>query len=226
MPLKLALFDCDGTLADSQHHIVTAMLGAFAAVGLGPPDTAIVRASIGLSLPGLLARLATGADAATLSRLADAYRDTYFAARSAAGAAPEPLYDGIIPALGSLAARGWALGIATGKSQRGLVRLLDAHGICGRFITLQTADGHPSKPDPSMAIAAMAQTGVAPEDTVVIGDTVFDMDMARRAGARSIGVAWGYHTVGDLVAAGAAAIATVPADLPGLLARLSDPGDD
>jgi phosphoglycolate phosphatase len=155
-------------------------------------------------------------------RLGDAYRDAYFAARTAAGAQPEPLYDGIVPMLDQLTADGWLLGIATGKSQRGLIRLLTAHGILDRFVTLQTADFHPSKPDPAMVHAALAETGCAAQSTVVIGDTSFDMAMARAAGAEALGVVWGYHDPAELSAHGARMVADQVADLPSLLLSLME----
>ncbi|MEQ1726479.1 MAG: HAD-IA family hydrolase [Sphingopyxis sp.] len=220
MPLKLALFDCDGTLADSQHAVVAGMRDAFAACALPCPADGAIRTAIGLSLPRLIATLTPDADADQQSALVDAYREAYFAHRAAAGASPEPLYDGIAACLDTLSAQGWQLGIATGKSQRGLVRLLDAHGILDRFVTLQSADHHASKPDPAMVMAAMAQTLTAPAHTVVIGDTSFDMMMARSAGAHALGVGWGYHPVAELSAAGAHAIAQTPAAIPDALARL------
>lgn len=220
--LRLALFDCDGTLADSQHEIVAAMTQAFSDCGLTVPDATAIRTIIGLSLPRAMMMLAPTLDRAGHDQLADAYRDAYFAHRSAAGAAPEPLYDGIVPLIDALATDGWLLGVATGKSQRGLVRLLTAHGIINRFVTLQTADFHPSKPDPSMVRAALADTGCAAVDTVVIGDTAYDMVMARNAGARAVGVAWGYHSVAELTANGAEAIADTVDQLPDLLASLTE----
>ena len=223
MPLKLALFDCDGTLADSQFAIVAGMRDAFAACNMPcPPDSAI-RTAIGLSLPRFIATLTPHADAAQQSALVDAYRDAYFTHRSAVGASPEPLFDGVVAALDALGAQGWQLGIATGKSMRGLVRLLDAHGILDRFVTLQTADHHPSKPDPAMARAAMAQAVVDPAHTVVIGDTGYDMMMARGAGAHALGVAWGYHPAHEISAAGAHAIVDTPAAIPDALVRLISP---
>ena len=206
MALKLALFDCDGTLADSQHAIVAAMRPAFARCGLAAPDEGAVRRSIGLSLPRLIATLTPGADPALQSRLVDAYRDEYFSQRTHADSVPEPLFTGIPAVLTALASGGWQLGIATGKSQRGLLRLLDAHGITDLFVTLQTADFHPSKPDPSMARAAMAQASVSASHCVVIGDTSFDMAMAKSAGAHAVGVAWGGHGTSELLAAGAAEV--------------------
>ncbi len=218
MPLKLALFDCDGTLADSEYAIVAAMKQAFALCGRVAPDPAAIRAIIGLSVPIGIARLVPDADAAAQQRLSDSYRDCYFKHRSLAGAAPEPLFAGMIEVLDALTTSGWQLGVATGKSQRGLLRLLDAHGITDRFTTLQTADFHPSKPDPSMATAAMLQASVEPQYCVIIGDTSFDMAMARAAGAHAVGVLWGAHTAQQLRAAGAAAILDAPDQIPAALA--------
>jgi phosphoglycolate phosphatase len=93
--------------------------------------------------------------------------------------------------------------VATGKSDRGLERCLDHHGIKGLFVTLQTADRHPSKPHPSMVWQALADAGAEAADAVVIGDTVYDIHMGKAAGCRTIGVAWGYHPLDELSAAGA-----------------------
>ncbi|MCU0729166.1 MAG: HAD-IA family hydrolase [Sphingopyxis sp.] len=217
MPLRLALFDCDGTIADSQRDIVDAMGAAFAACGLPTPPAPAIRATIGLSLRRIMATLhPTGSDAEQRA-LVDAYRDAYLTARTASDAQPEPLYDDIVAVMETLARSGWILGIATGKSQRGLLRLLDAHGIGDMFMTLQTSDFHPSKPDPAMTLAAMAECGTRAERCVVIGDTSYDMAMARSAGAHAVGVAWGYHPTAILDDAGAGAIAMHPRDLPDLL---------
>jgi phosphoglycolate phosphatase len=217
---RLALFDCDGTLADSQHHILSAMREAFADISLPPPPAQDIRATIGLSLPGIAAHLLPAADEAARAALVDAYRGRYFAARTAAGAAPEPLYDGVVDVITALGDAGWLLGIATGKSMRGLTRLLSAHGLSDRFVTLQTADYHPSKPHPSMCLTALDETGCAAADTVVIGDTAYDMAMARAAGALAVGVAWGYHRSDDLFAAGAHAVADRPDQLPAIMQDL------
>ncbi len=214
---RLALFDCDGTLADSQHEIVSAMNEAFGQCGLAAPPAVATRKIIGLSVERAITMLAPGTDGVMQERLGDAYREAYFAHRTTAGARPEPLYDGIVLALDALAAAGWLLGVATGKSQRGLVRLLRAHGLIDRFVTLQTADFHPSKPDPSMARAAMRESGARAQMTVVIGDTGFDMAMARSAGAMALGVGWGYHPPEELLRTGAARVADRPADLPAIL---------
>ena len=85
------------------------------------------------------------------------------------------------------------LGIATGKSRRGVAHLLDRHGWAGIFATIQTADDHPSKPHPAMLEKALAETGADRRDSVMVGDSTFDMAMARDAGIGAIGVSWGYH---------------------------------
>ena len=112
---------------------------------------------------------------------------------------------------------GWTLGVATGKSDRGLTGCLTMHGIFDLFVTLQTADRHPSKPHPAMLEMAMAEAGALPGDTVMIGDTTYDIEMARAAGCRAIGVAWGYHAPEELFAVGAEAVAETPAHLGELL---------
>lgn len=220
MTARLALFDCDGTLADSQHAIVAAMRDAFAEVGIIAPPAAAIRQTIGLSLPMIMHRLVPDGDSQLHGRLVDAYRELYFRARSATGALPEPLYDGIVDVLDSLAQDGWLLGVATGKSTRGLDRLLAAHGIRDRFVTLQTADGHPSKPHPAMALTAMAEADVRPRQTVVIGDTAHDMAMATAAGARALGVEWGYHSAADLRRSGAEMLCAQPKEIPAALSAL------
>ena len=145
-----------------------------------------------------------------------AYRDAFRAAREA-GSLVEPLYDGIAELIAALAADGWLLGVATGKSQRGLEHCLAMHGLAAHFVTLQTADSHPSKPHPSMIEVALAETGVSPDTCVMIGDTAYDMAMAVNAGVRAIGVDWGYHSADELREAGAEAVARDPAHLRELL---------
>ena len=130
-----------------------------------------------------------------------------------AGQVEEPLFDGVLELLDALEEHGWLLAVATGKSDRGLKHCLDLHDINARFISLQTADRHPSKPHPSMVLQAIADAGAGPETTIVIGDTSFDMAMAVAAGARGIGVDWGYHHADELIAAGAVAVAERPLDI-------------
>ena len=203
---RLAIFDCDGTMVDSQADIALAMEAAFAAHGRVAPSRAKIRRIVGLSLTEAIRQLAPTVDAETSASLVAGYKDA-FRANRAAGMVIEPLYDGIAALVGELDADGWLLGVATGKSDRGLAHALERHGLARHFVTLQTADRHPSKPDPAMVVACLDATGMAPAQAVVIGDTSYDMAMAINAGVRAIGVDWGYHHPAELVAAGADAVA-------------------
>lgn len=209
---RLALFDCDGTLVDSQHNICAAMEACFAAAGLDPPCRERTRDVVGLSLVEAMRAMLPEAEPGFHAALAEDYKRAFQAMRSD-GLAEEPLYDGIADLLDAIEADGWLLGIATGKSDRGVALCLEAHGLAGRFVTIQTADRHPSKPHPSMVGQAIAEAGAAPETCVLIGDTSYDMAMARAGGATAIGVAWGYHAPEMLVRAGAHHIAEIPGDI-------------
>ena len=182
---RLAVFDCDGTLVDSQATICRAMAAGFAACGLVAPGDAATRGIIGLSLVEAMAALHPTGTAAQHAVLADEYKKAFFNLR-AAGLAEEPLYDGITEAIRDLDERGWLLGVATGKSDRGLKHILEHHGLHPKFVTLQTADRHPSKPHPSMLELAMAEAGAGPTTTAMIGDTSYDMMMARAAPASAM----------------------------------------
>ncbi len=213
---KLAVFDCDGTLVDGQAAVCAAAEAAFRAAGLAPPPRSAVRRIVGLSLPVAMRNLAPDAPAEIQVRLVDGYRQQFFRARSE-GRVSEPLFEGIADLLSGLHGGGWLLGVATGKSDRGLHGCLTGHGVFDLFTTLQTADRHPSKPHPSMLQAALAEAAVEPDDAVMIGDTSYDVEMARAAGVRALGVAWGYHAPEELLAAGADAVAQDAAHLKELL---------
>lgn len=212
MTVNLAVFDCDGTLVDGQGAICKAMDSAFGGVGLPLPDKHLVRRIVGLSLPHAVMRLAPDADEETVRTVVEGYKSAYRAAR-ASGELAEPLFDGIASLLNALAAAGWTLGVATGKSDIGLQHCLASHGISKHFATLQTADRHPSKPHPAMLEAALAEAFAEPQSTVMIGDTAYDMAMAGAIGVKAIGVAWGYHEPAELIAAGAAFVAASPLEL-------------
>ena len=214
---RLAVFDCDGTLVDSQVNIIRAMRESFDRVGVAAPDDHAIRHVVGLSLFETMATLLPDGDAALHAALADEYRGAYHRLRAAGTLVAEPLYPGVAEALATLADRGWALGVATGKSDRGLALILAHHDLAHHFVTLQTADRHPSKPHPAMLELAMAQAGASPAQTVMIGDTAFDMAMGVAAGARAIGVDWGYHAPAALLAAGAETVVGTTADLLKLL---------
>ena len=200
--VSLISFDCDGTLVDSQYVIIETMNRAFRAKGLAPPTAEQTRSIVGLSLEKAMARLAPDREADDHYRLAELYKE-HFAALRLAEDFSEPMFDGALDTLEKLGANGIPLGVATGKSLRGLHMVLEHHGIRDRFVTLQTADFHPSKPDPSMVETALRETGASAETTLLVGDTSFDMEMAVAAGVRPIGVSWGYHPKEQLEAAGA-----------------------
>ena len=209
---RLALFDCDGTLVDSQANICVAMEHAFDEAKLVPPPRSAIRRIVGLSLLEIMRALLPDADEVVHAEMVERYRASYLTLRNN-GLEHEPLYDGIAALLSSMDENGWMLGVATGKSDRGLERCLDTHAIKGLFVTLQTADRHPSKPHPSMVHQAMADAGTEPKSTVVIGDTVYDIHMGKAAGCRTIGVSWGYHPVAELREAGADRIAETMVEL-------------
>jgi phosphoglycolate phosphatase len=220
--MKLVIFDCDGTLVDSQHAICAAMEYAFATLALPAPSRADILGVVGLSLPQAFAVLAPQHPLSVQAELAEYYR-TDFPGKRQQPAMHDPLYPGIAEAVTALAGRDdTLLGIATGKSQRGVARLLVREGWQGHFVSIQTADENPSKPDPAMILNAMAATGVEPGSTVMIGDTTYDIEMARNAGVAAIGVAWGYHAPARLQLAGADMIvATSDALLAAIDARLA-----
>jgi phosphoglycolate phosphatase len=200
--LRLAVFDVDGTLIDSQHNIVTAMTAALTRLGLGVPRPDEVRRVIGLSLVEACAALLPEAPPAIHRAAAEAYRDAFGALRLRPDSL-EPLYPGVMAALDELDAAGWLLGIATGKSRRGVQSMFDGHGLAGRFVTVQTADDNPGKPDPAMLLRAAREAGAEPATVVMIGDTAYDMAMAGAAGTAALGVSWGYHSADELRSAGA-----------------------
>ena len=200
---QLIVFDCDGTLVDSQAVIVACAQDAFAAVGLVAPSAERIRHIVGVSLEPAMRMLLDRDDPDLGRRIAEAYREAFFA-RRAMPDHDEPLFQGVVETLDALAARGAVMGVATGKTMRGLVHILERHALERYFVTLQTADLHPSKPHPAMLEAAMRETGATADATWIIGDTTWDIEMGRLAGCRSIGVSYGNHAPDILRTAGAA----------------------
>jgi phosphoglycolate phosphatase len=215
--VKLILFDIDGTLVDSQNLIVSAQARAFAALGMTAPSREEALSVVGLSLHEAFEALTEGRGPS--EALAQAYKEAWSELR-AESEHYDPLYPGAQDLLDALSQReGCLLGIATGKSRAGVQRLFDRQGWHKIFATVQTADDAPSKPAPDMFLRALAETGVAPRDACMVGDTIFDMHMAHHAGARAIGVGWGYHRHDKLRTAGAEIIV---ADFAHLREHLED----
>lgn len=211
-------------MVDSGRSIVVAMTRAWEVLELGPPpEPAAVRHIVGLPLVDGVAQLVPEAEAELHHAIAKAYRAAFLELRRTREV-EEPLYPGLVEALDALEATGALLGVATGKALRGLRATLGGHGLMERFVTLQTADGGPGKPHPRMVLDAMSATGATPGDTVMIGDTSFDILMAKNARVGSIGVTWGYHEPATLIAAGADRLADDWAGVADAVAELLDSG--
>lgn len=199
----LAVFDCDGTLVDSQRRIIRAMELAFEKQGLTPPSAESTRRSVGLALPNAVASVAPkNTTAELLALLTENFRDAYRSLLTDPSY-EEPLYPGALNALDTIAEAGILLAIATGKGRRGLAHTLERHNLSGRFAVLKTADDGPSKPHPQILLDLMAEVGAFPGSTVMLGDTSHDMAMAKAARVSPIGVAWGYHPPEELKLSGA-----------------------
>ena len=222
-PPRLAVFDVDGTLVDSLATIAATMAAAWREVALPPPAPAAIYRIIGLPLEQTIATLAPDAAPAVRVRLAAAYR-RISQAMYGRGDYGEALVPGALDALAALKAAGALLGIATGKSMPGLRAMLDPHDLVHRFTTLQTGDRARGKPHPEMLERAMAETGTQAHHVVMIGDTVYDVEMARNAGVAALGVAWGCHDAEELLAAGAVAVVDDFAMLPRLFVQLTGHG--
>ena len=217
--IRLAVFDCDGTLVDGQHAITAAMRDAFEGAGMQPPEPAAVRRIVGLPLEDAVARLSLDSDSALCDKIARGYKQAFQKMRENGGY-HEPLFPGALSTLDRLRDEGFMLGVATGKSRQGLRITLERHGLLQHFSTLKTSDDGPGKPSPHMLLSAMSDIGAEPEVTVMIGDTVFDVEMAKSAGVAAIGVGWGYHEKDELRMAGVAALAESFEELPLLIDKV------
>lgn len=216
----LAVFDGDGTLVDSREVIFRVAREAAAAAGLPDPTYDQVRRMVGLSLPQALHTLAPTLTENELAEFVRLYQRSFVAVHAEPGYV-EPLYDGAEDTLRRLKRAGWTLAIATGKSRRGVERWMGRPGWPELFASTHCADDGPGKPDPAMLQAAIAAAGTTPQRTVMIGDASHDMLMALAAGARPQGVAWGFNTADEILAAGAIHVAGTFAELDAELDRFA-----
>ena len=201
--MKLVLFDCDGTLVDSAAIIHACIERTFVEAGHPAPDLARTKSIIGLTLETALSRLLEREIDHSVSELAGVYRQ-HSATMRADPTVNEPFFDGVREIVDTLTSEDEILlGVVTGKSRRPLDILIEKHGLKSAIITSRTADECPSKPHPAMVLECCAETGVRPEQTIVVGDAIYDMQMARAAGASAIGVSWGYAGTDALFEAGA-----------------------
>ncbi len=221
--MKLVIFDLDGTLIDSVQHFVETVTESFTAIGQPVPDETTIRSVSGITAWDAMALLAPGAPPDRVTEILDSYRTHY---RARAGVVREPLFAGALDLLDRLQADpGTILAVATGKGYQGAITLLERHGIIDRFDSIQTPDHNRGKPDPQMIETAMARVGADRRQTVMIGDTIHDMRMARAAGVGGIGVSWGYHETPDLQREGASVIVDRFDDLDPTIARLLEGQD-
>ena len=200
-PFKLLVFDWDGTLMDSEARIVTSFTAAIADVGAVPPADAVIRDIIGLALPQAMQQLVPDTDSALQQRLMDRYRHHYLYASQI----PSQLFPGAADTVYELRQQGYLLAVATGKGRHGLNRALEETGCTDLFHATRCADETFSKPHPQMLLELMDELDVTPRDTLMIGDTEYDMNMARNAGTAALAVSYGVHVSARLLQCGALA---------------------
>lgn len=193
----LIVFDWDGTLMDSAGVIVDSIQRAAADLGLAVPDDAACRQIIGLGLTEALQTLFPQLPAAWHPRLTERYRHHYLGRD-----ARIPLFPGADALIRGLHARDILLGVATGKSRKGLNRVLGYTGLAGCFHATRCADECFSKPHPQMLEEIMEELGVGPRRTLLVGDTSHDLQMAANAGVAAVAVSYGAHPREDLLAHG------------------------
>ena len=211
--MPLAIFDIDGTLVDSRYMIQEAMVRAFKAQGLPAPSYDTTRSIVGLSLKTAIDRIAPrDLDSEALDALVEGYKNAFIAMRQA-GEEHEPLYDDAAKLLETLNKDGWTLGVATGKSRRGLDAVINREGWSDVFACSFCADDGPGKPHPHMVLENLRAANVPASHAVIIGDTHFDMAMGKSAGVHAIGVDWGFHTASEIQTGGADVMISTMAEL-------------
>lgn len=212
-PLGLVVFDVDGTLVDSRAHILASMAAAFADLGLAAPTREAVLHCVGLSLPEVMAQLTPDQGEDIRLALVERYKSHSVQRHTAHGSSASAMFfPGMRAVLDRLKLEPYILlAAATGMSRRGLDRIISQNGLEGYFHATQVADHHPSKPNPAMLHAALSETGIEATHAVMVGDTIYDIQMGHAAGASTIGVTWGNHDAAQL--SGADHIVDSPDDL-------------
>lgn len=193
----LIVFDWDGTLVDSTHAIVESIQHAARDAGLPVPDADASRGIIGLELRRAIAELFGAVSAAQIDYLIERYRYHYLVRDHAV-----PLFEGVTEALTQLREQGWMLAVATGKTRRGLERAFDNTGTRGHFLASRCADECHSKPHPQMLEELLDELGAAAARALMVGDTGYDLQMARNAGMDSLAVSYGAQPLEALLAHG------------------------
>jgi phosphoglycolate phosphatase len=186
--VRLIVFDWDGTLMDSEAQIVSCLHAAIHDLSLEPMDDETVRNVIGLGLREAIDTLVPGRDAAFHQAFVEHYRRYWFASQGSR------LFAGVREMLEACLQQGFQLGIATGKSRRGLDRVLQETALEGMFVATRCADEAPSKPHPQMLLDMMELLDVKPQQTIMVGDTEYDMEMATNAGAGKVAITSGVHS--------------------------------
>lgn len=210
---RLVVFDWDGTLMDSTGQIVAAAMATISDLGLPERPPEAVREIIGLGLREGWHRLFPELDADGFTAFVDAYRERFLSP----GFQTARLFDRAAEVVEELAGRGLVLAVATGKSRRGLDRDLATTGL-GRFMhASRTGEETRSKPHPAMLLELMRELGTEPAATIMVGDTEWDLEMARRAGVPAVGAAYGAHARERLERCGPLACIHAIEALPALL---------
>lgn len=219
-PLRLAVFDLDGTLLDSASSIVTGVLDCWEVCGFPTPDAEQVRRIIGLPWDQSVRLLLPGAGDEEFARIRT-YHDEIARGERTRPYRDLTLFSGVPEILDALDKAGYLLAIITSRSTGRLNELLEAQGIGNRFVSLKTTDNGPGKPNPYLMNQTLSETGVNCEETVMVGDTTFDMLMARSAGTSAIGVSWGVHERDELQEAGALHVVDDMHELPAAIHRMT-----
>ena len=217
--LQLAVFDLDGTLIDSAGSIVAGVLACWEACGFPMPEAETVRRIIGLPWEESVVMLLPGAGDAEFARIRSYHEEVAQGLRTRPPRS-EVVFPGAVEALDTLEADGFLLSIITSRATRRLHEVLEAQGLAGRFVALKTTDHGPGKPAPHLMLQTLAETGVDKDDAVMVGDTVYDIQMACAAGTEAVGVSWGVHETAELHDAGAGHVIDAFHELPPLVRRL------